>query len=156
MNQKELSIALRELACQQPTPLCQQWTEEWADDTDIDTLLDKYIHGIDFAIKNDYPPLDFCRKNFNKEDLHRHNIYIDEEVVITDARSGYYVFVGHCKAEVWVTGLVAVTIFCRHDSEVNVKAFEGSYVHVRYYDASHGVCDSDRWSKIKKFDRTKK
>ena len=39
MTDKELSIKLRELACSQPTPLCEEWTREWQDDTDVDTLL---------------------------------------------------------------------------------------------------------------------
>ena len=156
MNQKELSIVLRELACSQPTPLCQQWTEEWADDTDIDTLLDKYIRGFDFSLKNNYPPLDFCRKNFNKEDLHRHNIYLDEKVAIEDAQNGYYVFIGNCEATIIAKGFKAITVYCRHESKVNVYAFEGARVFVRYYDASNGDCEADQWSKAIRFDRQKK
>ena len=156
MEEKELSIRLREMAVRQPTPLCAEWTNEWADDTDIDELLDKYIRGFDFAVKNNYPPLDFCRKYFDKEDLHRHNIYLDEEVDIADANNGYYVFLGNCKAELWATGYKAITVYCRHNSVVNVKAFEGARVLVRYYDASHGVCKSDEWSKVKSLNRNRK
>ena len=155
MTERELSIVLRELACSQPTPLCEKWTEEWKDDADIDELLDKFIRGFDFCVKNDYPPLDFCRRNFKKEDLHRHNIFIDEEVQVADAENGYYVFLGECRGTVWVNGLKAVTIFVRHGSRIDVCAYDGARVQVRYYDHSEGVCKSDGYSKIKKCNNQK-
>lgn len=155
MTQKELSIVLRELACNQKTPLCKEWTDEWQDDTHIDILLDKFIKGHDFCIENDYPPLDFCRKNFDVDDLHRHNIYLDEEVEIEADRSGYYVFLGNCKGTLTVDGFVAVTVYVRHDSNINVEAFNGCKVFVSYYEQSNGECSHDGWSKIKKYDRRK-
>lgn len=150
MTDKELSIVLRELACSQPTPLCEKWTEEWKDETDIDELADKFIRGFDFCQKNNYPPLDFIRKNVKKEDLHRHNIFIDEEVQIADAENGYYVFLGKCTGTLWANGLKAVTVYVRHDSVINVEAFDGARVQVRYYDNSDGACKSDSYSKVKK------
>lgn len=153
MNEKELSIVLRELACNQPTPLCKQWTEEWEDDSNIDVLIDKYIRGFDFVVKNNYPSLDFIRKNINIEDMHRHNIYIDESVIINEAQNGYYIFLGSCKATLVAEGFKAITVYCRHDSEVNVRAFDGARVFVTYYDHSSGVCKSDEWSKVRRYDR---
>ena len=153
MTDKELSIVLRELACSQPTPLCEKWTEEWKDETDIDELADKFIRGFDFCVKNNYPPLDFIRKNVKKEDLHRHNIFIDEEVQIADAENGYYVFLGRCTGTLWVNGLKAVTVYVRHDSVINVEAYDGARVQVRYYDNSDGACKSDSYSRVKKIIR---
>ena len=138
--------------------LCDQWYGEWKDEDSIDDCLDRFVRGFDFVVKQDFPNLPFCRKHFadRMDDLHRHNIYMDEKVDIADAENGYYVFIGHCEAEVWVTGFKAVTIFCRHDSKVNVKAFDGARVMVRYYDHSDGECMSDKWSKITKLNRNKK
>ena len=147
MTDKELSIVLRELACSQPTPLCEKWTEEWKDEAD------KFIRGFDFCQKNNYPPLDFIRKNIKKEDLHRHNIFIDEEVQIADAENGYYVFLGRCTGTLWVNGLKAVTVLVRHDSVINVEAYDGARVQVRYYDNSDGTCKSDSYSRVKKIVR---
>ena len=42
MEQKELSIVLRELARSQKVGLCDEWYSEWADDSDLDALLDKF------------------------------------------------------------------------------------------------------------------
>lgn len=143
------------MACSQPTPLCKEWTEKWQDDSDIDTLLEKFIRGFDFAVKNNYPPLDFCRENFKKEDLHRHNIYLDEDVEINDADNGYYVFLGKCKATLIANGFKAITVYCRHESEVDVSGFDGARMFVTYYDSSNGKCESDRWSHVRRYDRNK-
>ena len=71
MTGKDLSVMLREMARSQKTPLCDEWYGKWQDNTDVDELLDKFVSGFDFCVENDYPPLDFIRDNFTKEDLHR-------------------------------------------------------------------------------------
>lgn len=156
MTEKELSIVLRELACSQPTPLCKEWTNEWDDESSIDVLLDKFVRGHDFCIKNDYPPLDFCRKNFRKEDLRRHNIYLDDVVDIRGAKSGYYIFLGNCIGEFEIHGYGVATIYMRHDSIVNVTALGASRVFVSYYENSGGDTYKDEWGRIRTYDRRKK
>ena len=155
MTERELSIVLRELACNQPTPLCKQWTEEWADDTDIDSLLDKYVRGFDFCVGNDYTPLDFIRKNFDKEQLHKHNIFIDEDVDI-EAGSGFYVFLGNCTGSIVVNGFYATTIYLRHESNIKVTSLGAARVFLHCYDNSKGKTHTDRYGKIRKYDKRKK
>lgn len=135
--------------------LCNEWFGNWKDEDSIDMCLDRFIRGFDFVVKNDYPNLEFIRKNFNTNDLHRHNIYLDEGVIIDDAQNGYYVFLGDCKATLVADGFKAVTVYCRHDSEVNVRAMGGARVFVTYYDQSSGVCKSDEWSNVRRYDRQK-
>jgi len=154
MEGKDLSIALREMARVQPNKLCDKWYESWKDDTDIDTLLNKFIRGFDFCQDNDYPPLEFIRNHFNKSDLHRHNIYVDEEVRIEEATSGHYVFLGKCRAYISFSGFTAATIYCRHESEVDVHSSGSPVVFVTYYDHSKGECVSDGMRKIRRYDRT--
>ena len=156
MEQKELSIALREMACCQKTPLCAEWTKAWKDNTNIDGLLDKYIKGIDFCIKNDYPPLDFCRENFEKEDLHRHNIYLDEYVEIADASSGVWVFVGDCEGEITFRDFSVGTIYLRHGSKIKVRTLGMSKVFVSLYDESEVEVEKLEYSTIKLYDRHNK
>lgn len=153
MTDKELNIALREMA--RNAGLCDEWFGNWKDEDSIDICLDRFIRGFDFVVKNDYPNLEFIRKNFNTNDLHRHNIYLDEGVIIDDAQNGYYVFLGDCKATLVADGFKAVTVYCRHDSEVNVRAMGGARVFVTYYDQSSGVCKSDEWSNVRRYDRQK-
>lgn len=136
--------------------LCDEWYAQWKDDDTIDMCIDRAVRGFDFVYDKDYPPLEFIRSHFDKEMLHRHNIYIDEKVMLTDCGSGYYVFFGDCKAEISFDGFKAATVYVRHNSKVNVKASGGSKVFVTYYDNSQGDCMSDGWSACKKYDRRKK
>ena len=151
MTDRELNIALREMA--RANGLCDTWYAEWSDDSTIDECLDRYVRGFDFAQEKDYPPLDFIRKHFDKETLHRHNIYLDEEVIVMPD-SGYWVFLGKCKARVRPYGYVAVSVYARHESEVDVEAVMGAKVFVTYYDKAHGECWADEYSSCKKYDRT--
>lgn len=153
MTDKELNIALREMARQQG--LCDEWFSQWSDDSTIDECLERYIKGFDFAVDNDYPTLDFIRRNFKKEVLHRHNIYLDEAANVS-CENGIYVFLGNCGGTVNVDGLKAVTILVRHFCAIDVNAYNGAKVFVRYYDKSYGECKADGWSKCKKQERNKK
>ena len=112
MTERELNIALREMARSQG--LCDQWYSEWSDDDTLDMCLDRYVRGFDFVQENDYPPLDFIRKHFDKKLLHKHNIYLDEEVKIDFAKNGYYVFLGNCTGSITASGFCAVTLYLRH------------------------------------------
>lgn len=147
MNGKELSIALREMARVQPEPLCDKWYGEWADDTPVDVLLSKYVKGFDFCVQNDYPPLEFIRGNFSSDDLHAHNIYLDEEVDIEAARGGYYVFLGGCTGRLAICGMVAATVYVRHGSDIIVDAVDGAKVFVSTYDGAVAHVGSDAVSK---------
>ena len=153
MTDRELNITLRELARSQG--LCDEWFKAWGDDSTIDECLGRYIKGFDFVQEHDYPPLEFIRAHFGKDVLHRHNIYLDEEVSVTDAHNGYYVFLGRCKGRIAVDGLKVVTVYVRHDSVIDVVASHGSKVFVTYYDNSNGTCASDSWSKCRRYNRQK-
>lgn len=154
MTERELSIALREMARVQQKPLCDEWYGEWADDTNVDSLLDKYVRGFDFVVENDYPPLTFIREHFDRETLRSHHIFVDTEEEIDDCASGIYVFLGNCRVRMNVDGIKAVTVYVRHESDVEVFASSGAKVFVTYYDKSHGKCESDGWSKCRRYDRT--
>lgn len=137
--------------------LCKDWQEnKWNRVLSKDELMSLYLKGIDFSLKKEWFDYDFIRKAFTQEELRNRNIYLDEEIVIPDASSGQYVFLGKCRVDITFNGFQAAVIYCRHDSEVNVKAYEGARIFVRYYDASRGSCKSDDWSVIKTFNRRKK
>ena len=155
MDKMNLSVCLREMARSQKTPLCDEWYKEWNDETDIDELLDKYVRGFDFIVKNDFPPLDFGRKMFNKEDLHKHNIFLDENVDIK-AGNGCYIFLGDCTGRIIAEDTKAVVVYLRHNSKVDVKSTYGSRVSVFYYDSSSGKAEEGVLGHIKTYDRRKK
>lgn len=146
-----LSVTLREMAREHG--LCDEWYEEWQDDTDIDALLDKYIRGYDFCIKHGYPSLDFCRNNFDVDDLHRHNIYLDEAVGIDAKDSGYFIFIGNCSGVLHVDGLRVATVYVRHNSRITVKSTGGAIVFVRCYENADATIVKDAISKGFKYNR---
>lgn len=129
MTEKELSLTLRDMAG--AIGACEQIMNQWKDSDDVDTLLDRYIRTLDFAIDKDFPPLDFIVENFDIADLHKHNIFINEEVQLKDADHGIYVFLGSCSGSVRANGLKAVTLFIRHNSRIDVMAGDGARVQVR-------------------------
>lgn len=152
MEGKELSVTLREMARGQKEPLCDKWYGEWEDDSDVDILLEKYIDGIDFTITNDYPPLDFIRKNFKKEDLHRHNIYIDEEVNLVESNSGVWVLLGKCTGRITFDGWAVANVYVRHESVVRVDAEDLSRVFVNMCDNAEAELKNQYGAVIQRYD----
>lgn len=154
MTDRELNIALREMA--RSTGLCDEWYGKWRDDDSIDMCLERYVKGHDFAIKNDWPPLGFIRKNFRLEDLHRHNIYLDEEVDLRGAQSGYYIFLGDCKGSLETHGYSVVTCYLRHNSKVDVTSLGSAKTFVSLYEDSDGEFCKGEWGRLRVYDRRKK
>ena len=152
MEGKELSVTLREMARGQKEPLCDKGYGEWEDDSDVDILLEKYIDGIDFTITNDYPPLDFIRKNFKKEDLHRHNIYIDEEVNLVESNSGVWVLLGKCTGRITFDGWAVANVYVRHESVVRVDAEDLSRVFVNVCDKAEVDMRNQYGAVIQRYD----
>lgn len=153
MTDKELNISLREMA--RVKGLCDEWYGQWNDDGTIDECLDRCVRGFDFVANNDYPPLEFSRRNFRKEDLRRHNIFLDEEVEIQGGH-GFYVFAGNSRGRITFDGLIAATIYLAHDSSIEVRASGGAKVFVNLYANSSCHTTNDGWSKIKVYNRKKK
>lgn len=153
MTERELNITLREMA--RSVGLCDPWYNEWTDDSTIDECLERYIRGFDFVQERDWPPLEFIRNHFSKEQLHKHNIFIDEDVDI-EAGSGFYVFLGNCTGSIVVNGFYATTIYLRHESNIKVTSLGAARVFLHCYDNSKGKTHTDRYGKIRKYDKRKK
>lgn len=143
------------MARAQQNALCDKWYNDWGDETDVDGLLEKFVAGQDFCINNDYPPLDFIRKNFKKDDLHRHNIFLDEEVNLTDANSGDYVFLGKCSGKIVYSGFKVSSLYLRHESALHIVAKDASRVFVSLYGQSDCKTDGSSFCKLKIYDHRK-
>lgn len=156
MEGKELSVTLREMARSQKTPLCDDWYGKWNDDTDIDELLEKFVSGIDFCIENDYPSLEFARKYFTskdkKEALHRHNIYLDEEVNLVESNSGVWVLLGRCTGRITFDGWAVASVHVRHECSVRIDAEDLSRVFVSVYEDAEADLSQQYGAVIKRYD----
>ena len=139
METKELSITLREMARSQRVPLCDKFYNEWSEDDSIDVLLDRYKKGFDFAVENDYPTLAFIRANFSKADLHRHLIYIDEEVNEICSNSHTIVCLGKCTGSIEFNSWSVGNVYLRHESAVKVISDDMARVMVTEYENSECI-----------------
>lgn len=135
--------------------LCKPWTEAWADNSDQQTLIDKYVKGIDFCIEHQYPTNDFIKANFDRDLLNSNLIFVDEYVDMDMAPSGIYILNGECSGRIRLAPWAAATFYLRHNSNMNIVAEDFAKVFVRLYDESDVEVDSDESAVVKVYDRRK-
>lgn len=136
--------------------LCNPRTEAWADNSDQQTLIDKYKRGIDFIIKQgEWPSSDFIKANFDRDLLNANLIFVDEYVDMDMAPSGIYILNGECSGRIRLAPWTAATIYLRHNSKITIVAEDFAKVFVRLYDEADVEVDSDESVVVKVYDRRK-
>ena len=154
MTLSELNSFLRNKAIK--FGLCQEWQNTiWNCELSYSELLDIYIKGFDFSLDNDWLDYEFCKREFPAEELHAHNIYIDEDVDL-EGENGYYIFIGHCTGKVTFDGLYAATVYVLRDSNISVCSYGGARTLALVYDRGRILSRSDNFSHIKVLDRRNK
>ena len=133
--------------------LCAKWTSEWADDSDQQTLIDKYVRGIDFSLAYNWPSNDFIKANFDRDLLHKNLIFVDEHIDLDNAPSGVYIVNGECSGTSRLAPWSVATIYLRHTSYVRIEAGDFSRVFVRLYDDSDTVTKAGEGTAVKVYDR---
>lgn len=133
--------------------LCDEWFGEWAENCSQQELIDKYIRGLDFAIKHQYPSNEFIKENFDHELLNKNHIFVDEFINEEKAPSGSYVINGECSGTIRIAPWSVATIYVRHTSSVNIIASDFAKVFIQLYDdAEVETCSCD-YAVIKVYDR---
>ena len=70
----------KELAKQAKTiGICEEWYSQLITTNDVEKLAEMYLKGIDFCLSNEYPSIDFMRKNF-KGKIEIFGIHIDRKI----------------------------------------------------------------------------
>lgn len=151
MKQIELNQTLKSQA--RSLGLCDEWYYQWDTTCTQQDLIDKYIKGLDFAIKHDYPSTQFIVENFDRGLLHKNHIYCDEDINIYGGGNGFYVINGDCAGAIHLHTCAAATIFVRHNSRLKIKATRLSRVIVKLYNNAEVETESDAGSTIKVFDK---
>lgn len=122
--------------------LCKEWTEGWGYPNQ-QGLIDKFLHGIDFCIKHDWPKADFIASSFDRDLLHRNHIYVNEDVQLRNA-TGTVVVNGTCGGMALFDGLATCDLYVRNGSRLTVDCGGLSKVFVNVYDqAAVSVIQSD-------------
>lgn len=144
MRDRKLSKILKEKAIS--LGLCQQWTDEWEDNSTPQGLIDKYIKGIDFAIKHDFPSTEFIEENFPAKLLHKNSIYVDDEI---DVRGGETtVVLGKSHGDITYDGMDVGDVYIRHQSSIYVKVSGKAYVSISVFDDAEVFVFTDKTSKV--------
>lgn len=134
--------------------LCAKWQNEWADDSDQQTLIDKYKCGLDFVIKQgEWPTNEFIKANFDRELLHDNLIFVDEDIDLECAPSGIYVLNGECSGRLWFGQWAVATIYVRHSSKIRIEADRFAKIFVRLYDNAEVEYNINGSAVVKVYDR---
>lgn len=144
METKELNKMLRDRA--RELGLCDKWYKEWDKKSTRQELIEKYIKGIDFCIKHDYPNLDFAREYFPKNQLVQNGIFLDGKVEGCNIKTA--VLLGNSNGNLKYEGQKAGDVYVRHQSDVVITAEGGARVFVEVYDDSKVIAKTDETSKI--------
>lgn len=148
-----MSIALREEA--RKNELCDSWYKKWKDELTFEELLDKFVNGQAFCAEHNFPSLDFIRRNFTLEQLHKANIYLDEEVEI-EGTNGKYVFLGHCTGHIAFHGFTAASVYLRHTSDLLIHIRDNSRVFITLFDQCNCETGDDLTARLRVYERRKK
>ncbi len=112
--------------------LCTEWTEGWGR-PDKDELCIKYIKGIDFAIENDYPSLEYMKDNFDGI-MQKHGIHVSEELHLQNP--SMVIANGNCFGSIYFDSYMVGRMYVRHDSNLSVVASGNAKVFISMYDQS--------------------
>lgn len=117
--------------------LCSQYQGLLDRSDTVEKMVRLFIRGIDFCIKNDYPTLEFMRKNF-KGKSEPYGGYVDDE--ITGLRNAPDVVLnGECKAMLEYDEYSVSRIYIRHSSQAAVNVSDHAIVTIDAFDSSHLV-----------------
>lgn len=105
-------------------------------------MIERWKENLDFAVENNFPPVEIIRESFDRSLLHQNLIYVDEHLSLDDAPNGVYVLNGECTGTLHFREWAAATVYVRHTSKVSIIAEDFAKVFVRVYDeAEVKVCD---------------
>lgn len=113
--------------------LCRMWQMKLKSDLSIKSLVELFINGIDFCIKNDYPTLDFMRQNFRGK-CESYGAYVDDEVFEKNRRN--IVLNGDCKAMLEYDGYTVANLYVRHGSKGAINVSDHAIVTIDAFDDS--------------------
>lgn len=103
----------------------------------MEKMVRLFIRGIDFCIKNDYPTLEFMRKNF-KGKSEPYGGYVDDE--ITGLRNAPDVVLnGNCKALLEYDEYSVSRLYVRHGSQAAINVSDHAMLTIDAFDNSHLV-----------------
>lgn len=124
--------------------LCAQWTAEWEDKSSKDAMVEKFVKGIDFCIKHDWPSCDVMKRDFG-DVIHGHGVYVDEACHILN--KPIVVLNGSCDASITYDKYAVATVYVRHKSKLHIKVLGLAKVRVCAYDNASVRVECSQYAK---------
>lgn len=128
--------------------LCEQWTNEWGN-PDQDELCEKFVRGLDFCIKHNWPDVEFIKNNFDLDLIERHGIYVRDGAAINKK---YVVVLGDAIVDVVMLEPIPCDITVLHNATVNIRlhndrlcyitAKNNCHIHIDYKNPNGRLCMS--------------
>ena len=135
MDNKQLNNTLREEG--RFLGMCDEfYNEKW--DYSPEQLVQRMFKGIDFCLKHHWPSNEFIKKNFKRDFLRGHGVFVDDEYSICNVQDSLvlggskvrYRYSGKYYGNIRVRDLSMVEVTARGDGLVIVHLFENSCVTV--------------------------
>lgn len=115
--------------------LCQQWQNEWAASRNTGQLIEMYKRGIDFCMEHKWPTCKWIKSNFDRAELHDHNVFVEEDVTGIMVPNGVAVVRG-CHGAIETERNSVTTIHVENCANLTLKAGKFARVFLHIYDNS--------------------
>lgn len=111
--------------------ICKEWHTVLKSQTDRVAMIEMYLRGIDFCLKNDFPTNDFIQAHFG-DIAPRMGVFVNSQITVENKPK--CVCLGVTFGKVTTNGFNVCEIFAKHDAEINVIAADNAFVMVDVFD----------------------
>lgn len=118
--------------------LCQEWQDQWGKPNKKE-LIEKFVRGIDFAIKNNFPSVEYINANFTKKELRDGGVFCDDTIL---TKASTMVVMGNTKGEVSFGDFDVVTLYVRHNANIHISISRYASVTLYVFDNAKVYIDN--------------
>ena len=113
--------------------ICKEWLAALRSLNDREAMVDMYLRGIDFCLRNDYPTNNFIKAHF-ADIAPRMGVFVDSEISVENRPK--CVCLGATFGVVKTNNFNVTEIFAKHHAELNVVAADNAFVMIDVFDNS--------------------
>lgn len=130
MEQNIINTTLRSQA--RTLGLCDQWFNNWKDNTADHQLADMFYRGIDFCIQHRFPSIAFIRENFPINFLRQKGIIANDSYSLLNPANA--AIIGNSKATIRANAWAKPLVYALDNSTLTVEAKGNSTVYIHAFD----------------------